>query len=274
MGEALRQRYAKALGLSLWYGRARLPGAPQSPVRDFSGFVQDLAPDVSRPIATGKLSGGSRRPLEGGGSSGSVGSIVKAAGLIQAAVPRQAESAPRTVVTEPEAEQVVRPEGAAPEPPWSRDEPVPECQVRAYRCGKYIFLNLAHPETDASREAVLLANLVSVLWQGLELVPLFDWGWPVFSNDRLPGQGKQVAAKILTEQLSRCSGGASGVILLGYPPIFADAVEGSPVSLGSLTPGADEPRILLSTFSLGELLLEPQRKRDVWRRLRHLSDRS
>src|SRR5690606_37991424 len=105
-----------------------------------------------------------------------------------------------------------------------------------------------------------------------ELVPLFDWGWPVFSNDRLPGQGKQVAAKILTEQLRSCSRDAIGVILLGYPPVFADAVEGSPASLGSLTPGAEEPRILLSTFSLGELLLEPQRKRDVWRRLRHLSD--
>src|SRR5690606_2642386 len=115
MGEAQRQRYAKALGLSLWYGRVRLPGAPQSPVRDFSGFVQDPAP-ASRPIAAGKPTGGSRRSLEGSGSAGGIGSIVKAAGLIQEVAPRQAESISRKVVTEPEAEQVTRSEGAAPEP--------------------------------------------------------------------------------------------------------------------------------------------------------------
>ncbi len=268
MGEAQRQQYAKAMGLTLWYGRARLPGAPQSPVRDFSGFVQDTASAVSRPAAA-KRSGESRPSRERGGSPGSV---VKALGLMPATVQPQAESALRPVVAEIAADQVATPAAAAIEPAGARDEPVPECQVRAYRCGKYVILNLAHPETDPSREAALLANLVSVVWHGQEVEPLFDWAWPVFANVRLPGQGRLAATKILTEQLNRNSNGASGIILFGRPPFFADLGEGSPASPGPAGSGADALKILLSTFSLGELLLEPQRKRDVWRRLRHLSD--
>ncbi len=269
MGEARRQHYAKAMGLALWYARARLPGALPSPVGDFSGFAQAQVP---RPSMSA-VGGAGRGPANPANSQS--GSVIQAAQLIQAvAAPRKAGPDRPSAAAALSRDSTAKAEGDTVEPSLSLPELVPEFRVRAYRYGRYVFVNLAHPETDANREVALLANLASVLCQGHEVERLFDWEWPVFSNHRLPGQGAPTAAKILLEQVKESAADACSVVLLGCPPVWAGIAEGVPVSFGELTGdgGAAKAPKLLITFSLGELLLEPQRKRDVWQHLRRLSE--
>src|SRR5690606_31210228 len=171
-----------------------------------------------------------------------------------------AEQKPVPAAAKAEAEELVKPA----EPGVVAE--VPEFEVRAYQVGRYLILNLAHPEIDAHREAALLASIAEACWgQASEF--LYDLAWPVFSNPRLQGQDQSVAQAVLTRSLQEYLDGKEGLILFGQPPLWPIMTEGE---IGRADQMLALPASLpvLTTWSLGEMLLAPHRKREVWLHLR------
>lgn len=268
LDEARRQHYLKAMGIPMWYARATLPGAKASPEFDFSAF-EEL-----------QVEGPSRQPS---GAGVPANRPVRAAADILKQVTK--DLAPSEVGEKTPEPQAKAPPPVAPEqkpapevakaveesviPADSAPLEVPEFCVRAYRAGSYLILNLAHPEINAHRESALLGNIATFCW-GAAPEFLYEMAWPVFTNPRLPGQDLAVAQRVLKLSLQEYLDTAKGLILFGQPPLWPSLAEGETGEAGQVL-ALEKPIRVLATWSLGEMLLAPQRKRDVWLHLRRFS---
>lgn len=269
LDEARRQHYLKAMGIPMWYARATLPGAKPSPTFDFSGFEEAAEPQLRRPAKGG---GESARPVQ------SAADLLKQVARdlapndppLERAQPKRQAPAPVVPDDKPVPEVAA---AEAVEPAIQADattEEVPEFCVRAYQAGRYVMLNLEHPEIDAHREAALLANIAQACW-GQPSEFLYELAWPVFSNPRLPGQELFVAQKVLKHSLKEYLDGKSGLILFGQPPLWLARPMGQ-IDQADQMLAIEAQLPVLATWSLGEMLIAPQRKRDVWLHLHRFSD--
>lgn len=264
MDEARRQHYLQAMGIPMWYARASLPGAKPSPEYDFSGFYLPVAEAEARPRVSPQVSS-QKQP------QGAADLLKKVAQDLVPQASREASkpveiplSVPEEVVAaddSPNAASMLQGASIAAE--------VPEFCVRAYGIGSYLALNLAHPEIDAHRESGLLANIAAACW-GAASEFLYEMAWPVFTNSRLPGQNAEVAQAVLASLLKEYLDNKKGLILFGQPPLWPEQPLGA-IGQADQMAGLSMALPMVATWSLGEMLLVPQRKRDVWLHLHRFS---
>lgn len=277
MDEALRQHYLSAMGIPVWYSRCRLPGAKPSPDWDFSGFAasQDEAALEGRPAER------ARRGLEQARQAMAPQETKRP----QPQHPPLKTLAPATETQAPVAGPSSQLEGAQarniPAAPGSHETAdavpaelsgvetgeVPHFHVRVYRLPGSFGICLAHPEIEAHREQILLSNIVAGCWGvGAAAEPLFEFVWPVFANERLRGQDKTAANATLRQAFLDYEVAGAPLILFGMSSVWPQSHPGSTLSSQEL--GLPSGSRALCTWRLGDGLLDPQRKKEIWLHLR------
>lgn len=267
--EVERQFYLGMAGVSCWYARSTLTGAAPSPDLDFGAVsepIPDPVPDpVLEPASRQRPSGQDRRQ-----SLAAIQGLVSTPGARAAAI--EPDARPEPVPEPPVAPQAglepapqdatpARAESGSDDVSASAATGVAEAHWGLWFSEQFVLISALSSDASIRLQDALANNILQAL--GQTVVEQQTLQWPVFNNPAVPGNdeaGLQAVLRELALQFNQ-----RRLLTLGLLPELP--VDARSAWLGSVLgqPAVEFP------FGLAALSADPDRKRQLWTRLRPLA---